>query len=118
MRTETREVTITQTVYISDDGHEFTDEDACNDYEFKLLEKTFNCYDSKYNRSKPDECKFIDLPTVEDVARFKEYCDILDLIDDGIDKPGVYIYTQTDYCHDEWVNLEEIIFKIRGAVND
>lgn len=114
MKTETRKVTIEQTVYISDDGREFTNEDDCTDYEFELLEKTFNCYDDKYNKSRPEDCKFIDLPTVEDIERFKQYCDVMELIDEGLDKPGLYVFSEIDYCHDRWINLDEVMVRIRG----
>lgn len=118
MRTETREVTIMQTYYISDDGLEFTDEDKCTDHEFKLLEKTFKCYDGNYVKCGPEDCKFIDLPTVEDVERYKQYCDVMDLIDEGLDKPGLYMFDETDYCHEFWVNLDDVISHIRGEAKE
>lgn len=114
MKTETRKVTIEQTVYIADDGREFMSEDACTDYEFELLEKTFNCYDGTYNKSKPEDCTYIDLPTAEDVERFKQYCDIMDLIDDGLDTPGLYMFDNRYYAKEHWLNLDEVIVCIRG----
>lgn len=114
MKTETRKVTIEQTVYIADDGREFMNEDECTDYEFGLLEKTFNCYDGKYNNASPEDCVYIDLPTVEDIERFKRYCDVSDIIDDGIDKPGLYMFDDKNYINEYWLNLDEVMVRIRG----
>ena len=113
MKTEFREVVVKQPVYIADDGREFDDEDECADYEFSLLEASLTYYDKKLEVTDDVEgCYFINLSTAADVKRFKKICDTCDLITDGIDKPGIYMYID---CRDDcWINMEEVVIKIKG----
>lgn len=116
MRTELREVTIEQTVYIADDGKEFTDEEDCADYEFNLLEKTLDIYNSRYEKADDVEsCHIANLRTSADVKNFIKACDLYGITDDGIDGPGLYMYG--DYG-DIWVNLDDVILNIRGGKKD
>ena len=115
MRTEYKEITIKQEVYISDDGKEFMDEDECRDYEYDLVKKQFECYDDNCKKVRdPYDAVIVNLATEDMVKKFKWWSDEVECTAEGIDKPGIYMYS----CGDTWVNLDEIISKIRGAEND
>lgn len=111
MRTEYRKVTVEQEVYIADDGTEFLDEDKCQDYEFEKLRKTFECYDHEYNDADVDTAMFVNLPTEAIVKNFHEVCGVYGTVSDGVDKPGLYIYTE--YQGGCWFNMDEAIMRIR-----
>ena len=112
MKTEYREVTIKQPVYIAEDGTEFTDEYECLDYEFEKLKDTFECYDTDYSKSDVDTCMFVNLPTEVIVKNFLKVSKNLDLPVHGVNEPGLYIYTE--YRGGTWVNMDEAISKIKG----
>lgn len=118
MKTEIKEVTVEQKIYIAEDGTEFTDEDACGDYELGLLEKTLKCYDEDYNKCDIRSATYVNLITCADVENFRKVSDCLGLDTDGIDKPGLYRYTYVNYYCEQWLNLDDIIFNIRGGLQD
>lgn len=115
MRTEYREVTVRQKVFIADDGTEFFSEEACGDHEYNQIAKSFKCYDQHYNEV--DICKavIVNLPTEEVVKNFMWVSDIEDTVTDGIDGPGCYIYAETDRGG-WWINAEEALCRIIGGV--
>lgn len=109
MRTEYKEITIKQEVYISDDGKEFIDEDECLDHEFKVLGQQIECYNYDCTKvDNPEDCSVVNLRTEDDFKRFVHWSDICGSTTDGIDKPGLYVYG----CSDEWINVGELISKI------
>jgi hypothetical protein len=114
MKTEHREVTVTQEVYIADDGKEFTYEDECKDYEYSILRKSFKCLDFDYNEVGIDEAAFVELPTKLIVKNFIECCEFEGIHSDGIAGPGLYIYTE--YQGGQWVNMDEAIAIIKGGL--
>lgn len=115
MRTELREVTVKQEVYIADDGTEFMDEEECVDYEFNLLEKTLDIYNSNYEKvTDVESCHIANLHTSADVKNFIKACEVYGIIDDGIDGPGLYMYGYSDV----WVNLDDIVAHFRGGVTN
>lgn len=118
MKTEYKEVTVKQKVYIAEDGKEFTDADDCEEYELHLLEDSVNMYDAKYEKTDFESCIYAHLITEEDVEHFKELCNhrYYRMSDSGIDKPGIYILDNCSITDKSWVNLDEVIFHIRGGV--
>ena len=114
MRTEYKKIMVEQDVYISDDGKEFLSKRECLEYEYELLKKSIEGYDYKLRKSDVDECDIVNLKTEEDVKNFIKVFDEEGYEYDGIDKPGLYIYGANDI----WVNIDEVISKIRGVTND
>lgn len=111
MRTEYKEITIKQEIYIADDGKEFIDEGDCIDYEFMILGQQIECYDADGTKiNDPERCSAVNLQTEDDVKRFIQWSDLCGCTTDGIDKPGIYVYG----CGDEWVNIDDLISRIRG----
>lgn len=118
MRTETKSITVERPVYIAEDGREFADRDDCVAYEMDLLVKDIRFYDTDFNKSNADSCLYIDLVTWTDVGNCQKVFDYLGISTKGIGEPGLYMYTD-EYPVRDWVNLDDIIFKIRGgAKND
>lgn len=117
MKIETREVTVTKNVYIAADGREFDNDVDCEDYEFKLLENSLLCYDCEYDRTTIERSTFVNLVTDDDVRNFKIASGIVDSSVDGISGPGLYMYVD-DYTLGRWVNLDEVISRIRGGVQN
>ena len=114
MRTEYKTVTVEQDVYISDDGKEFLSKRECLEHEYELLKNSIECYDYNLNKSDTDECDIVNLKTEGDVKNFIKVFDEEGYCYDGIDKPGLYIYG----CCDVWINVDELISKLRGEAND
>lgn len=114
MRIESKEVTVVKNIYISDDGKEFHDEDACLNHEFNIRKKMVSeyCYDVHCNKSTIDECVIVYLPDDEAVKAFVSVFDTCGLVYYGIDKPGLYIWTE---CGDNWVNVDEVKARIKGG---
>lgn len=116
MRTEYREVTFKQEVYIAEDGREFTDEDDCEAYDIKLIENSLKFYDNSYEKSDVDSCVYFHAITEEDVERAIKVCEYYGITREGLYKPGLYMFADTLYRKEAWVNLDEVIFHIRGGV--
>ena len=115
MRTEFREVTVKQPVYIADDGTEFEDEEDCQEYEFNSLEKSLMLYDENCEKTdKVDECYFVNLVTDVDVQHFIEVITNYGTVVKGIDGPGLYMYGPID----SWINLDDVVVRIRGGLTD
>lgn len=110
MKIETRDVVVQQDVYISDDGREFTNVDECERHEIELLEESFTCYNSDFEKSDLESCAYVNLVTLDDVKKAKLVCEYFGIRDRGFDKPGIYMYN--DY-HSEWINLDDIMAHIR-----
>jgi hypothetical protein len=117
MRTEMREVTVHKEVYIANDGTEFNYLCDCEDYEIRLLEKNLKCYDQDFEEAHVEDCFYVDLTTAEDVENFKLVADHLYTSYSGIDKPGLYMFVD-DYRDNNWVNVDEVISKIRKGENN
>lgn len=114
MKTEYREVLVKQPVYIAEDGKEFDDEEDCQDYEFEMLNGSFECYSMNLERVRcPDEATFVNLPTKKIIENFKRVCEWMCISHTGIDDPGIYVYT--DCGRGEWTNMEKAIERIRGG---
>ena len=109
MTTEIREVTVEQEVYIAEDGTIFTDESECVEYEYNLLTKTFECFNQHYEPADVESCCFLKIKHADAVNNFKQVCVYLGTSSDGVDKPGMYMYS--DYI-DRWVNLDDVIFNL------
>ena len=107
MRIEEREVTVKRKVYIADDGREFVCEDDCLDHEFDIVVKLLDdyCYDAKFNKAGVDACSFAFLPSGEMVDIFVKACDVYGCVSDGVDKPGIYMYSDFSGC---WINLDDV----------
>ena len=111
MKTETRVVTIEQEVYIAFDGTEFTCEDDCEGYEYKLLEKRLQCYDHNCAKCGFDICTYVKLVTEEDVNNLIEVCNYCSIKTDGIKEPGILMYT-----HDgKWLDITRVVANIYGG---
>ena len=113
MRTELREVTVQQEVYVAYDGTEFNSRSKCEDYEIECLEKNLKCYGKNFEKSNVEECLYVDLTTEEDVKNFKQISEYLDISCLGIEKPGLYLFVD-DYRDVNWIYIDEVISKIRG----
>lgn len=112
MKTEIREVTVKQEVYIADDGTEFMDEEECMDHDFYLLEQTLDMYNSDCIRvANAESCHIANLRTRDEVKTFIKACEVYGIVDDGINSPGLYMYGYNDV----WVNLDKVISRIRGG---
>ena len=117
MRTEYRVVTAEQVVYIADDGKEFDDEEDCAEYEFNLLTASVKkyCYDKNFEPEDIDGCEFVHIPTEKVMKGFKICCDALEIVSDGIDKPGIYMYS--DYSQ-TWVNLDDVTSRFKSVLDE
>lgn len=117
MKTEYREVTVKQEVYIAEDGREFRDIEECKEHELHLLENSINMYDAEYKKTDFDSCIYAHLITEDDVERFKKLCthQYYRMSTSGIDKPGIYMLDNCSITNNSWVNLDEVIFNIRGG---
>lgn len=114
MKTEYREVLVKQPVYIAEDGKKFDDEEECLDHEFELLNGTFECYGRAFTKvANVDEALYANLPTAKIVENFKKVCDVLGLTDEGVNGPGLYIYS--DFLGAQWVNMDDAIARLRGG---
>jgi len=115
MKIEERNITINQTVYIANDGTEFTDKYDCIDHETMILEKSLNCYDENFNKTNVGLCTYVNLITEDDVKNFKTISDHINSTHTGIDKPGLYMY-KDDSLNGIWINLDDVMFHIRGGL--
>ena len=115
MRIEEREVTVKKTVYIADDGQEFVCEDDCLDHEFDIMVKFLDgyCYDKTFNKTSVEDCVFAYLPSGELVKIFVEACDGYGLVSDGVDKPGIYMYSDFSAT---WVNMDDIVSRFDAVL--
>lgn len=115
MRTEVRQVI--EEFYIADDGTEFDNEGDCIKYEFnKKVQGSLIFYDGSMEETNEIwECRFVDLPTEEDVKRFKYLLDSDWHNVDGLEEPGAYMWLDDECC---WMNLDWIINQIRGGAKN
>lgn len=116
MRIVEREVTVKKTVYIADDGREFVCEDDCLDHEFDIMVKFLDgyCYDKDFNKTSAEDCAFAYLPNGELVEIFVKACDVYGVVADGVDKPGIYMYS--DFAN-TWINLDDVTARFKEALN-
>lgn len=113
MRTEIRKVTVEQEVYIAIDGKEFDDEDDCKNHDIEILTESIKCYDENYNEVNNIEgATYVHLVTKKDVETALTICDGDGITCEGFEKPGLYMY---NYHRHEWLNLDDVIFHIRGG---
>lgn len=115
MKIDYREVTIKKPVYIADDGKEFDNEEDCMDHEFDIFNESFRCFNSKYEKSNVETCAFVDVPTEKSVKHFIKVCDTLGITADGVDKPGIFMYS--DYGN-SWINLEDTLARFKEVLNN
>lgn len=115
MRIETREVTETRKIYISDDGREFFDPGDCRDHEYEILSKTFKCYDINYKESDPESGMYANLVTDESVRAFIQCCAYIGVTSNGVGTPGLYMFN--DYS-ESWISMDEVMFRIRGGLTN
>ena len=105
MRTEEREVTVTKTVYIADDGKVFYNEKYCWEYEYQLKEKTLKMYGANFEKADVASAAYVHLATPEEVSLFKDVSKYRGFGTDGVNEPGLYILTPDEY----WVNITPAI---------
>lgn len=118
MKTETKEITVSRTVYIADDGREFVDRDDCEGYEMKLLEKSIACYNDKFEKTSFETCTYVVLVTDQDVENIELVCEYFGYCAEGFDGPGLYMYYDGYSKNEHWINLDEVISHIRGGQVD
>lgn len=112
MRTETREVTIEQEVYIAADGEEFDTPEECEEYEARLVGQKLKLYGF---RCEPcdfvEDCMYAKLDTQEEIDSFIALCKHDGINYRGIDGPGVYLSVEGAYGYGKgaWCNVSEII---------
>ena len=109
MKTEIRKVTVEQEVYIAEDGTVFTDENECVDHEYNILLKTFECFDQNYKPTDIESCCFLKIAYDDAVNNFKQVCEYIGITSKGVDKRGIYLYSDYDDC---WINLDDAIFNL------
>lgn len=98
--------------YISNDGTEFDNEEACSSYELEKQLSFITMYDRERNPiHNVYHCRFVKLINETCVSTFEEVLKIRDLNTYGLDKPGVYMWASDG----EWVNLDEVMIAIRGG---
>lgn len=115
MKVKTKKIIIEQEVYIADDGKEFDDEDDCRGYEMSLVAARLIMYTHKRVRTNSvTNCWYAKLDTDEDVSSFINLCEFDGVSHKGIDKAGLYMYTEGGYGYgnEAWTNLSEIINSI------
>ena len=115
MKIVEKEVMVLRPVYIACDGTEFLSEEDCERHEISIIEKTIKAYNSEYEPTNVDDCIFVNLVTEEDVKNFKTVGDYYGFSTDGVDKPGLYMYAEYRRG-DDWINLDDAVFHIRGGV--
>lgn len=118
MRRKTKTITIEQEVYIADDGKEFDDEDDCIGYEMSLIATQLNMYTHKSVRTNSvTNCWYAKLNTEEEVSSFINLCKFDGISHKGIEKVGLYMYTEGGYGYgnEAWTNLSEIIKSIEES---
>lgn len=121
MKTKTKKVTTTVEVYIADDGTEFDNEDDCRYYELKQIREKLDMYD--YHLAKTNNtgcCRYVKLDTQEQVRDFIDSCKDAFVSTTGIERTGIYIYTEGTYGDrtTSWVNVTEVLSVINGGTND
>lgn len=117
-------------IYIADDGKQFNDENECMEYEFqKLYEKGesiisgFGPDDNWISFSEAHFCReatIISLKTEEAVKLFIRRCTEENLSNEGIDKPGIYIWGDSKYAYCEnyqWTNATEVLEDYENLLN-
>lgn len=115
MRTETRIVLAAQEIYIASDGTEFDDECACEGYEMRLVERQMLCFDSNFRRTTLSNCTYAIARTDNEAESLKVVSDYWGLSNRGLNKAGVYMYSERSDC---WTNLSEVIENIEKVVQD
>lgn len=114
MKSEMRKITVEQEVFIAFDGTEFTDKDDCTDYETGLRLQRFQMLDYDFRPCDSiDDCHFVNIKTADEANEFIDLCNLEGFSSEGIDEPGVYMYTYGNYGRRsrDWTNLSEIIKK-------
>ena len=98
--------------YISNDGTEFDNEEACSSYELEKQLSFITMYDRERNPvSSPYNCRFVNLIDENSVSSFRNVLLERGLVIDGLKKPGVYMWSYDT----KWLNLDEVMIDIRGG---
>lgn len=115
MKISKKKITVEQEIYIADDGTQFDDIDECEAHEMRLAGKRLNMYTYEYARtSSVNDCLYVKLNTEEEVSTFINLCKFDGVSPKGIEKVGLYMYTEGGYgrCNEAWTNLTEVIKRI------
>ena len=111
MKVETRKVTVEQNVYIAEDGKEFDDKDECENYEFRLIEKSLKFYTRKFEECDLESCTYVYLRTDDEVLKLIRLCDLDGITTECLDSVGTYVY---DNHIDRWINMSAAIARIEA----
>ena len=118
MKVEIKKITVEQEVYISEDGKEFDSSDDCEAYEYRLIGKKLKMYT---HLGKPtntvEDCLYVNLDSSESISSFVNLCKFDGISYNGIDKQGVYLYTEGRYGdgHTAWTNISEIVKSVKES---
>lgn len=120
MKVEQRERTITEEIYIADDGTEFDDEDDCLEHERKCALGKIKMYDQNLEETNSlEECHCVNLNTWVALNDFVKACKD-QFNTKGLERPGIYIYTEGTYSNRDkaWTNISEIMKEVNGGNDD
>lgn len=115
MKISTKKITVEQEIYIADDGTQFDDIDECEAYEMRLEGERLDMYTYEYVRTSViNDCWYAKLDTNEEVSAFINLCKFDGVSSEGIEKVGLYMYTEGGYgrSKEAWTNLSEVIKRI------
>lgn len=121
MKTETRKVTVEQEVYIAEDGTEFEDLDECEAYETRLIGKHLIMYTFAHDPTDSvEDCWYVKLDTREAVSDFISLCRYEEVSPEGLQEPGVYMYTEGCYGrrNNTWTNIAKIFDILNGGTQN
>jgi hypothetical protein len=110
MRIEEREVTVTKSVYIADDGKEFDTEIDCERYEMRKIEENIDFYDDELKPTNLDRSMYAVLDTKEKVKGMVILCEYMGYATKGLHMSGVY-----HFADGEWLNISNIVKALSGG---
>ena len=68
-------------------------------------------YDYKFTKTDDvDDCWYVHIRTEDDAESFMQMCRYLGVESQGIDAPGVYMYTDK-----EWVNISNVVKRLEES---
>ncbi len=118
MKIEQREIKITKAVFVAEDGKEFYDRDDCLEYEINKKQDTSNIFfNDRFERCGYDECMYVKLDNDEQVRLFMEIYEYHGMCTEGIDGPGLYMYTES-YRNDSWTNISKAVDILRLKISE